>query len=209
MREHPDRPDRPMLNGRALFLSASCPPPDAMDQFDPPDPDEIDAAISALVHAVLRSRGKIVFGGHPSIAALVQAASQAYLPASQPGRQDLKDREDHPVVMYLSSAFQADLEPITRWLIEKVWVDVRWIDAADGETPRFHRQTGLVIDSVAKSLDAMRRAALTTDNLIGVVFLGGRIGIVKEFDLLMQLKFDHSPPRNLRLRPSGRGRPDT
>ena len=84
---------------KAVFLSASCPEYSQSDDFDPPDPNEVDAATTALTQASLRANYSLIFGGHPTIAPLIQISSEPYLPANLDDRKQLVQSNTHPIVM--------------------------------------------------------------------------------------------------------------
>jgi hypothetical protein len=60
-----------MLEGRAVFISASFPSGDRGERFQPYDPAEIADAVTAVARAVFTVGGKLVFGGHPTITPLI------------------------------------------------------------------------------------------------------------------------------------------
>ena len=59
------------LGRRRVFLSASFPAGKRGTRFEPFDPGAIADAVTAVVRAVLVAKGRLLFGGHPTITPLV------------------------------------------------------------------------------------------------------------------------------------------
>lgn len=59
------------LDQAAIFLSASFPSGERGKRFMPYDASGIANAVSAFARAILCSKGRLLFGGHPTITPLV------------------------------------------------------------------------------------------------------------------------------------------
>ena len=59
------------LGRQRVFLSASFPSGTRRTSFEPFDPGAIADAVTAVVRAVLVAKGRLLFGGHPTITPLV------------------------------------------------------------------------------------------------------------------------------------------
>lgn len=128
-------------DGRAsprVFLSASIPSLKRDERFLKGDVEprlmarvietRVRDALASFVIQLLRARGQLIFGGHPSIVPMVAAAAENF---SNP-RSD-----DFPVVIYQSRLFFNSTPPVGRQEMESigiaktVWVPVNRMEASD------------------------------------------------------------------------------
>src|SRR5262245_6758103 len=93
------------MSGPRVFLSASFPSGKDGEPYQPYDVGAIADAATAVVRAVLRSGGRIVFGGHPAISPLVLQV------AAELGRREVVD-------VYQSRSFEDVIPAETTRLIE-------------------------------------------------------------------------------------------
>lgn len=143
------------LAGRYVFLSASFPSGERALRFQPCDPGEITDAVTAVVRAVLKGHGKLLFGGHPTITPLV------LMIASELDRKSVVD-------VFQSLWFEDSITPAVRALETEGYGCIHW-------TPK--------LESRENSLQKMRQEMLCFDHRIAAgVFVGGMEGIRDEFD---------------------------
>ena len=184
--------DAPTLRGKVVLLSASCPAPNQADEFEPPDPVEVDAAVSAITHSILAVGGRIAFGGHPTISSLIQLASEDMLPPDLATRRQLSDDRVHPVIMYLSKAFEGQLDEGLTSMMEGAWAETRWVDAEGRERAKIHPRKGLNTKSVRQSLLRLRKEMMMDSALVAAIFVGGKQGIIDELELYQSISEDGS-----------------
>ena len=142
------------LGGRHVFLSAGFPSGARGDRFLPCDPGEIADAVTAIVRAVLKGGGKLLFGGHPAITPLVLMIAREL---------SLKAVVD----VFQSRWFEDETTSEMRALAQEGHARIHW--TAKGET-RTH------------GLREMRRAMFSLDRPIAGVFIGGMNGVRDEFE---------------------------
>jgi hypothetical protein len=110
-----------------VFLSASVPnrPPFTEDSR----PAEIEEAIVSIARAVFSRKGRLLFGGHPSVSPLIVAiAGEYYAPDPQ--------REVRPVVTFQSEHFRGRLPDETWQLFRMGWSSIQWTPQEPGETEK-------------------------------------------------------------------------
>ena len=148
------------MSGPRVFLSASFPSGEDGEPYEPYDVAAIADAATAVVRAVLRADGRIVFGAHPAISPLV------LLVAAELGRREV-------VEVYQSLWFRKMIPEETTRLIKLGYAVPRWTDEVPGESPK-------------PSLAVMRKKMLVEDQAPdAAVFIGGMGGIKREYDLLL------------------------
>jgi hypothetical protein len=145
------------LQRRPVLLSASFPSGDRGDRFKPYDPDAVADAVTALVASVFASKGRLVFGGHPTITPLV-----------------LRMAADHgareAVSVYQSEEFRDVITEPTREL-ERGGFGRIIVTPSSTELPR--------------SLALMRVSMMNdNDDIIGGFFVGGMEGVLEEYAIL-------------------------
>lgn len=130
------------------------------EEFRPYDAAAISAAVRALARAVLLAEGRIVFGAHPTISPLIRLAA---------GEFEVEGALD----IYQSRFFEDQIPEETLRMVELGYGELHLIDAAPERGP---------------SLERMRRAMLTEQQVSAGVFIGGMRGIRDEYDLLGELQ---------------------
>ncbi|MXY57583.1 MAG: hypothetical protein F4029_11480 [Gammaproteobacteria bacterium] len=149
------------LRHRRIFLSASFPSGKRGTRFEPFDPGAIADAVTAVARAVLLAKGRLLFGGHPTITPLVlMVASELEIEGA--------------VDVFQSQWFAGQITRETRTLEEAGFGEIHW-------TPeRATRE---------QSLETMREVMLAHDRkLIAGVFVGGMEGVREEFDLFRRFQ---------------------
>ena len=162
------------LGQRHVFLSASFPSGERGAGFEPFDPGAIADAVTAVVRAVLVAKGRLLFGGHPTITPLV------LMVASELNAKGAVD-------VFQSQWFNDQITREMRALQEAGFAAIHW-------TPeRATRQ---------ESLQTMREAMLGHDRKpVAGVFVGGMEGVLEEYDLFR--KFQPRVPRISLVGPGG------
>ena len=95
------------LDGKYVFLSAGFPSPERNPEFyKTADPFEITQAVLSLVRAIFASKGRLIFGGHPTISPLVLMVAEEYLPTSLVERKIWNEKNGYQVTIYQSEAFR-------------------------------------------------------------------------------------------------------
>ncbi|MCK9199710.1 MAG: hypothetical protein M0P59_11340 [Gallionella sp.] len=137
---------------KAIFLSASVPVPGRRNYFETADPFLIQFAVRELVIACL-GRRHIVWGGHPAITPMIQAACK-----------ELGIDFGNAVTLYQSKFFEG------RYPEEnKDFDNIVYTEAVPG--------------NLARSLLTMREAMISRDDLVAAVFIGGMEGVEIEYEL--------------------------
>ena len=149
------------LKRRRVFLSASFPSGKRGADFEPFDPGAIADAVTAVVRAVLLAKGRLLFGGHPTVTPLVLMVASEL---------DAKGAVD----VFQSDWFAAEITRETRAMEEAGFGVIHWIPG------RGTRE---------ESLETMRKAMLGYNRkLIAGVFVGGMEGVLAEHKLFRQLQ---------------------
>ena len=162
------------LGQRHVFLSASFPSGERGANFEPFDPGEIADAVTAVVRAVLVAKGRLLFGGHPTITPLVLMVASEL---------DAKKAVD----VFQSDWFAAEITRETRALQE----------AGFGKIHRIPERA-----TREESLQTMREVMLGRDRkLIAGVFVGGMEGVREEYELFR--RFQPRVPRVSLVGPGG------
>ena len=162
------------LGRRRVFLSASFPSGKRGTRFEPFDPGAIADAVTAVARAVLVAKGRLLFGGHPTITPLVlMVASELEIEGA--------------VDVFQSRWFADQITRETRTLQDAGFGKIHW-------TPQ--RATR------EQSLETMREAMLAHDRkLIAGVFVGGMEGVREEYELFR--RFQPLVPRVSLVGPGG------
>ena len=143
------------LAGKHVFLSASFPSGERGQKFEPYSAGAIADAVSAVVRAVLRNEGKLLFGGHPTITPLV------LLIGCELGVKDAVD-------VFQSEWFKESITEETRRLMETGVGEIHWTAKRD-----------ILLDSLA----LMREEMFNFGQPAGAVFVGGMEGIPDEYEM--------------------------
>jgi len=151
------------LKGRSIFLSASFPMGERAKKFPAADGLEITSAVVALTRAVFGARGKLTFGGHPTISPLVLSVSRDFV-------HHLSDQERRSVIplvyIYQSEHFRKKkkLPEETRKLEEEGVGKIVWSED---------------LDDLGLTLREMRVRMLREREPVAGVFIGGMEGVYK------------------------------
>lgn len=106
-----------VLPHNSIFLSASVPHRPAW--IADAKPTEVEEAIISLARAIFARKGRLVFGGHPSISPLVASIAGEYF-AVNPGRKV------RPVIIFQSEYYRGQL-PDETWELHRLgWADIVW-----------------------------------------------------------------------------------
>lgn len=152
------------LENKTIFLSASFPQPERDERyFKTANPLDITDAVIAVARAVFSRKGKLVFGGHPTISPLILSVGEEFI--------SFFEKTYLPIVyIYQSKYFETVISEYTQKLVEKGIGDkIRWVKAVDNDRE--------------KSLYVMRKTMLNESNPVAGIFIGGMEGIEDEFEL--------------------------
>ena len=157
------------LSGRFIFLSSGI--PNSVDWVGDFEPMEIAHAVVACARAILSLGGRLLLATHPTIAPLL-----LYLANEFPRQPD----EPVPVVIYQSRLFTDRLPRETHEMAATGLAELRWTPAAPGGDPAI-RSTWL------PSVQAMRSAMLSEQEIVAAVFIGGMSGITDEHTMVAEM----------------------
>jgi hypothetical protein len=190
-----------MRPGDIVFLSASVPYREGWTEDA--RSSEIEEAILCLARAVFRRRGRLLFGGHPSVSPLVASVAGEYFPPDP-------TRTIRPVVTFQSEFYRRDLPDETSLLYRMGWSSIEWTEEqfADGkrdkdESLRLMRECMLLgpelSDDVRKRNDMAPPKAM--------VAIGGMEGVMDEAVMFLEhaKHWDLQPPPIVYSIPSGGG----
>ncbi len=106
-----------MKPGDIIFLSGSVPWREGWTKDA--KPVEIEEAIVSIARAVFARKGRLLFGGHPSVSPLIASIAGEYFP-EDPGRVV------RPVVTFQSEFYKGKL-PDETWLMHRLgWSAIEW-----------------------------------------------------------------------------------
>lgn len=143
------------LGGKRVFLSSSLPSGARGEEVKPYDPPAIVNAIVAISRAVLRSGGRLVSGGHPTITPVVLTVGE------QVGARGAVD-------VFQSRWFEDCISEETYEMVESGVGSAHFVDRRETRDA---------------SLLAMRRAILDTCP-VAAVFVGGMSGVFEEHEMV-------------------------
>jgi len=144
------------LKGRFIFLSASLPAKERDTKYyQTARPFEITDAAIAAARAVFGARGKLVYGGHPTIAPLILSVGRDFSP-------DFPVEEWPFIHVYQSLLWEHQLPEETLQLEKEGIGQIHRIPAVDNDK--------------RKSLLVMRTDMLKTEPVAGI-FIGGMEGV--------------------------------
>jgi hypothetical protein len=111
-----------MTEGDIIFLSASV--PYRKGWVEDAKPAEIEEAILSIARAVFSRKGRLLFGGHPSISPLVAAVAGEYYPPDP-------HRTIRPVITFQSEYFRSSAFPGSipdeTWMLHRMgWSSIQW-----------------------------------------------------------------------------------
>jgi hypothetical protein len=148
------------LAGSSVFMSASFPYGDRANKFPEANPFEITSAVVALARSVFGAKGKLVFGGHPTISPLVLSVARDFTLFC--ANQEVK--LDRPLVyIYQSKLFEDVIPKETLQLEEEGIGEIIWVNAEGTDKER--------------SLLKMRVNMLSDSKLLAGVSIGGMNGV--------------------------------
>lgn len=142
---------------QTVFLSASFPEAARASESGPSYPADIATAAAATIEATLRSKARLLFGGHPTITPIV--LSIAHLLAAGP-----------QVVVYQSEYFRPQLTREVQRLVKVEGANMIFSPAGENR---------------ASSLRNLRNEMLAEDIDVAF-FVGGMSGIEEEFTAIRQ-----------------------
>jgi hypothetical protein len=145
-------------------------------------PAEIEEAIVSLARAVFARKGRLLFGGHPTVSPLIAAVAGEYFKADP--RRDVR-----PIVTFQSRFFEQRL-PDETWALHRYgWTEIIWTDVV-------HR--GSEVETREASLLGMREAMLASveDGPVAMVAIGGMEGVLHEAEMFLARRqaWRHRPP---------------
>jgi hypothetical protein len=141
---------------RFIFLSASIPSGDRATRHVEARPGDVADAVVAIVRGVLTGRGRLVFGGHPTISPLVLMVAAEH-----------STRDPSRVMIYQSRLFASLVTDETLRLEREGYATIRWTGAVPGDPPE------LGLERLA-SLEVMRIAMLHEVKPVAAFFVGGK-----------------------------------
>lgn len=158
------------LDGRPILLSASFPSGERGTQYVEAHPGDVADAVVAITRGVLTGRGRLVFGGHPTISPLVLMVAAEY-----------STRDPSRVTIYQSRLFASQVTDETLRLEREGYATIRWTDAVPGDSPEDGPER-------LASLEVMRMAMLDEVAPVAAFFVGGmEEGITLEYVLVRDL----------------------
>ena len=99
------------LKGKYIFLSASIPSADRNEKYCiNTNPLDITDAIVALTRGILSRRGKIVFGGHPTISPLILSVAKDFI-------SNFKKEEFPLICIFKSQIFEENISKFTKEIL--------------------------------------------------------------------------------------------
>lgn len=140
---------------KTVFISASFPDPERLEESGPSFPADIAAAAAATIEATLRSGARLLFGGHPTINPLVLNIASMLSAGPQ-------------VTIYQSEFFRSQFSDEVERLVN-----------SEGATVHF-TPTGRDRDESLKTF----REAMLAESIDAAFFIGGMSGIGDEFAIL-------------------------
>jgi hypothetical protein len=168
--------------GDIIFLSASVPVREGW--VDGSKPTEIEEAIISIARAVFARKGRLMFGGHPSVSPLVSAVASEYF-AADPARQV------RPVVTFQSRLFEAVLPNETTEMVRLGWSTIEWTPVERRADPAGTREQSLILlrermlpPDFAAVDDVIRRNELRPP--LAMIAVGGMNGVRDEAYMFLQ-----------------------
>lgn len=156
------------LENRVIFLSASFPQPERGDRyFKTANPLEITDAVIAIARAIFTRKGKLVFGGHPTISPLILSVGEEFLTFFE------KENYLPFIFIYQSDFYKEVISKYTHKLVEKRMGEIIW--------------TPIVNNDREKSLYEMRKRMLSDTKPIAAIFIGGMEGVEEEFSMFVKI----------------------
>ncbi len=164
-----------MNEGDVIFLSASVPV--RQGWIEDARPTEIEEAIVSVARAVFARRGRLLFGGHPSVSPLVAAVAGEYFAADP-------DRRVRPVVTFQSRFFAGRLPDETTEMVRMGWSAIEWTppdfrtDAKEDPGPSLKLMRDLMLFGPATQRQIIDRNCLRPPK--AMIAIGGMEGVRDE-----------------------------
>jgi len=154
------------LKDKFIFLSASIPTSERNEkEYLNTNPLDITDAIVALTRGILSRRGKIVFGGHPTISPLILSVAKDFI-------SDFRKEEFPLIYIFQSQIFEENISKYTKELLALGIGVMKWTKAKKDRN---------------KSLEHMRKEMITNTPLNAAIFIGGMEGTEEEYSLITRL----------------------
>lgn len=173
-----------MKGGDVTFLSASV--PYRKPWTDGSQPIEIEEAIISVARAVFARKGRLLFGGHPSVSPLVSAVAGEYYPAD-PARMQ------RPVVTFQSRFFEGSLPNETTELFTMGWSDIEWTERGETRELSLALMRDLMLPQPGVPLVAFERNDLAFP--LAMIAIGGMEGIRDEAAVFLSRQQTWGGPR--------------
>jgi hypothetical protein len=164
-----------MRPGDIIFLSASVPVREGWTEDS--RPNEIEDAIISIARAVFARKGRLLFGGHPSVSPLVASVASEYFPPDPA-------RSVRPVVTFQSRLFENVLPDETTEMVRMGWSAIEWTPIVKGDRDEDTRENSLatmrgrMLARFEDPDDAIKRQQLRPP--LAMVGVGGMQGIRDE-----------------------------
>jgi hypothetical protein len=166
-----------MKEGDFIFLSASV--PYRPEWTVAAEPVEIEEAVVSLARAVFARRGRLLFGGHPSISPLVSAVAGEYYRVD-PARQI------RPVVTFQSEWFRGKLPDETWEMYRMGFSAIEWTPKEESQRKSLTVMRECMLGKMPT--DVRDRNHLTPP--LAMVVVGGMEGILEEAAIFFRNRRD-------------------
>lgn len=144
---------------------------------------QIEEAVIGLSRNIFQARGKIVFGGHPSISPLVAMVATEFKIKKGIENFERNEISEKPINIYQSKAYENVIPKETTGLYSMGYSEIIWTEAVEGEQFNYRINN---IPQCEKSLEQMRTQMMEGD-VDALVCIGGMEGVEKEFALFREL----------------------
>jgi len=175
--------------GDIVFLSASVPTREGWREDA--RPLQIEEAVIALARGVFARRGRLLFGGHPSISPLITSVAGEYLGPDP-------RRAVRPVITFQSEYFRGSLPDETWDLYRMGWASIQWTPVVKGADEQATRRNSLALmrdwmllgSSTPKDVAVNCRLSAP----IAMVAVGGMEGVCEETAVFLRRQRDGAFP---------------
>ncbi len=171
-----------MKENDVIFLSASVPYRE--EWIEGSKPSEIEEAIISIARAVFARKGRLLFGGHPSVSPLVSAIASEYFPPDPA-------RLIRPVVTFQSEFFRKNLPDETAAMVRMGWSAIEWTEDRNARDPSLKLMRELMLPEV-------RGGAFARNELrppLAMIAVGGMEGIRDEALVFLSRQEKWGPPQ--------------
>jgi len=144
---------------------------------------QIEEAVIGLARNIFQARGRIIFGGHPSISPLVAMVATEFQLNKEIENIKRNEEQEKPITIFQSRAFEKVIPDETTGLFTLGYSNIVWTDAVNGEefNPKIQGKP-----QCEASLALMRRQMMR-GNVDALVCLGGMEGVEQEFEMFHEL----------------------